>query len=85
MALFPQPQQTPASYFLQAALGNPQQAGMQLMQSNSEFAGFMNRNRGKSPQQILSEHLASHPGMTLQQMAAQRGIDYDTVRRIFGR
>ena len=83
MALFPQPQQTPS--FLQAALGNPQQAGMQLMQSNSQFADFMTRNRGKSPQQILAEHLASHPGMTLQQMAAQRGIDYDTVRRILGR
>lgn len=66
-------------------MGNPQQAGMQLMQSNSDFAGFVNRNRGKSPQQILSEHLASHPGLTLQQMAAQRGMDYDTVLRIFGR
>lgn len=58
---------------------------MQLMQSNSLFADFMTRNRGKSPQQILAEHLASHPGMTLQQMAAQRGMDYGTVRRILGR
>lgn len=58
---------------------------MQLMQSNSQFANFVNANRGKTPQQILAEHMAANPGMSLQQMAAQRGIDYGMISRILGR
>lgn len=84
MALFPRAQspQNPAMSFLQAARGNPQQAGMQLMQSDPRFAQFMNNNRGKSPQQILSEYMAANPGVSLRQLAARRGLDYGMFQNL---
>lgn len=70
---------------MQAAMGNPQAAGMRLMQSNSAFAGFVNRNLGKSPQQILSEWMAANPNVDVRQRAAQAGIDYDAMMRSINR
>lgn len=70
---------------MQAAMGNPQAAGMRLMQSDSRFASFVNNNRGKSPQQILSEWMSANPGVDVRQMAAQRGIDYDAMMRSLNR
>lgn len=70
---------------MQAAMGNPQAAGMRLMQSNSEFASFVNRNLGKSPQQILSEWMSSNPNVDVRQRASQMGIDYDAMMRSINR
>lgn len=55
------------------------------MQSDSRFASFVNNNRGKSPQQILSEWMSANPGVDVRQMAAQRGIDYDAMMRSLNR
>lgn len=55
------------------------------MQSNSAFAGFVNRNLGKSPQQILSEWMAANPNVDVRQRAAQAGIDYDAMMRSINR
>lgn len=35
---------------------NPEQVMHQMMQSNTQFAEFINANKGKSPEQIASEH-----------------------------
>lgn len=35
---------------------NPQQVMANLLQTNPQFAQFMNENRGKSPEQIAREH-----------------------------
>lgn len=34
----------------------PEQATSRLMQSNPQFAQFVNENRGKTPAQIAQEH-----------------------------
>lgn len=42
----------------------------------------MNNNRGKSPQQILSEYMAANPGVSLRQLAARRGLDYGMFQNL---
>lgn len=42
----------------------------------------MSNNRGKSPQQILSEYMAANPGVNLQQLAARRGLDYGMFQNL---
>ena len=67
MALFPQPQvpQNPMMSLLQAAKGDPKGMYERLMQTNPQFADFVRRNQGKSPQQIAQEN----------------GIDMDMLKR----
>ena len=36
--------------------GNPEQIAQQMMQSNPQFRQFMERNKGKSPEQVAREH-----------------------------
>lgn len=36
--------------------GNPQVIFNQMMQSNPQFAQFVNANKGKTPEQIAKEH-----------------------------
>lgn len=50
---------------------NPLQSAMQavnMMQSDPQFAEFINANKGKSPEQIASGH----------------GIDISVIKRMFG-
>lgn len=47
---------------------NPEQIMHQMMQSNPQFAEFINANEGKSPEQIASEH----------------GIDINAIKQMFG-
>ena len=35
---------------------NPAQVAQSMMQSNPQFAQFVNANRGKTPQQVAQEH-----------------------------
>ena len=46
--------------------GNPEQIGKQMMQSNPEFARFMQSVRGKTPEQVAKEH-----GIDLSQIIKQ--------------
>lgn len=46
---------------------NPEQVMRQMMQSNPQFAEFINANKGKSPEQIASEH----------------GIDINAIKQMF--
>lgn len=36
--------------------GNPEQIGKQMMQSNPQFAQFMQSVQGKTPEQVAKEH-----------------------------
>lgn len=36
--------------------GNPEQIAQQMMQSNPQFRQFMERNKGKSPEQVAKEN-----------------------------
>lgn len=36
--------------------GNPKQIAQQMMQSNPQFRQFMERNKGKSPEQVAKEN-----------------------------
>ena len=36
--------------------GNPEQIAQQMMQSNPQFRRFMERNKGKSPEQVAREN-----------------------------
>lgn len=36
--------------------GNPEQIAQQMMQSNPRFRQFMERNKGKSPEQVAKEN-----------------------------
>lgn len=47
---------------------NPGQVMHQMMQGNPQFAEFINANKGKSPEQIASEH----------------GIDISVIKRMSG-
>lgn len=47
---------------------NPEQVMRQMMQNNPQFAEFINANKGKSPEQIASEH----------------GIDINAIKQMFG-
>lgn len=49
----------------QMAGGNPDALFRHMMRTNPQFAGFVNRNMGKSPEQI----------------AAENGIDVERLRR----
>lgn len=40
----------------QMAGGDPEGFARQMMQNNPQFAEFVRRNQGKSPQQIASEY-----------------------------
>lgn len=52
----------------QVAHGDPQAAFNQMMQTNPQFAQFVSDNRGKTPEQIASEH----------------GVDLSQVMRMIG-
>lgn len=47
---------------------NPEQVMQAMMRDNPQFAEFINANKGKSPEQIASEH----------------GIDINTIKQMFG-
>lgn len=47
---------------------NPEQVMRTMMRDNPQFAEFINANKGKSPEQIASEH----------------GIDINAIKRMFG-
>ena len=46
---------------------NPEQVMQAMMRDNPQFAEFINANKGKSPEQIASEH----------------GIDMNTIKQMF--
>ena len=48
--------------------GNPQAMAQQMMRTNPRFAQFVQRNQGKTPEQIAREN----------------GIDWDVIRSFFG-
>lgn len=47
---------------------NPEQVMQAMMRDNPQFAEFINANKGKSPEQIASEH----------------GIDINVIKQMFG-
>lgn len=61
-----------SSLFGGAQKPNPVQSAMQavnmMRHANPQFAEFINANKGKSPEQIASEH----------------GIDMNAIERMFG-
>ena len=61
--------QQPQDQLLQMIRGNPQGMYQHLLSTNPQFAQFVNANRGKTPEQI----------------AADYGIDYASVRNLLGR
>ena len=46
---------------------NPEQVMQAMMRDNPQFAEFINANKGKSPEQIASEH----------------GIDINAIKQMF--
>lgn len=48
--------------------GNPQQVYDNLMKNNPQFADFVNKNQGKTPEQIAREN----------------GLDFNTIKSLLG-
>lgn len=64
----PNPLQSAMQAVNMARHANPEQVMQAMMRDNPQFAEFINANKGKSPEQIASEH----------------GIDINAIKQMFG-